>query len=91
MIEPSTKYEHLFVRAGRVFTVMSLSVKFVVNVTGSTSNVTDCIEKSDCVIACDLNMTLPLSASVKLNKTDIKGLLQSVSLYDIQVIFSRTR
>ena len=32
-ISPATKYEHLLIRSGRIVTVISLSVKFVVNVT----------------------------------------------------------
>lgn len=91
MIVPSTKFEHLLIRSGRIVTVFSLSVKFVVNVTGSISNATECIEKKQCEIACDLNITLPLSMALKLNKTDIVGLLHSASLYGVEVIAGLVR
>lgn len=67
LITPATKYEHLLVRSGRIVTVISLSVKFVVNVTESIQNRTQCIEEKGCVVACNLNMTLPLSLALNLN------------------------
>ena len=70
---------------------MSLSVKFVVNVTGTTPNVTDCLVRKDCVTACDLNITLPLSLSLQMNKTDLLGFIQSVALHQIEVVSSPRR
>lgn len=68
-------------------TVLSLSIKFVVNVTGdsSTTDVNKCLEKQACVVATDLNMTLPLSATLKLNSTSVQGLLHSAAFYDVRV------
>lgn len=34
IISPSSRYEHLLIRSGRIVTVLSLSVQFAVNVTG---------------------------------------------------------
>lgn len=45
MIEPSSKFEHLMIRSGRIVTVLSLSIKFVVNVNGNSSEGSQCILK----------------------------------------------
>jgi len=55
------------VRSGRIVTVISLSVKFVINVTETIQDRTQCIEEKGCVVACNLNMTLPLSLALNLN------------------------
>jgi len=41
----------------------------------------ECIASGDCVVATDLNMTLPLSLAMRLNEQNIVGLLHSVSLH----------
>lgn len=66
MIKPSTPFEHLLIRSGRIVTVMSLSIKFVVKLTDKPLNETECIGNGECVIACDLNMTLPLSLALRI-------------------------
>jgi len=66
MIEPSTTYEHLLIRSGRLISVLSLSIKFVVNVTGEIVDPVECIKEKGCAIACDLNMTMPLSVALNL-------------------------
>lgn len=66
MITPSTPFEHLLIRSGRIVTVLSLSIKFVVKLTDKPVNASECIAKGECVVACDLNMTLPLSLSLKI-------------------------
>ena len=73
------------VRSGRIVTVVSLSVKFVINVTETIQDRTQCIEEKGCVVACNLNMTLPLSLALNLNETFAQGMLHGVSFYDIQV------
>ena len=35
MIEPSSKFSHLYIRAGKIVAAVSLSIRFVVNVTGT--------------------------------------------------------
>jgi hypothetical protein len=86
IISPSTKYEHLLIRSGRIVTVLSLSVKFAVNVTGKPLPADECLKTGDCVIACDLNMTLPVSVAAKLGSKLALGLLHHASFYDISVI-----
>lgn len=66
--------------------MLSLSIKFVVNVTETIQDRKQCIEEQGCVVACDLNMTLPLSMSLNLNISHALGLLHSVSFYDAQVL-----
>jgi hypothetical protein len=85
MIEPASRYEHLMIRSGRFVSVLSLSVKFVVNNTGKIANATECIEKKACIVACDLNMTLPLSLAMNINKKTIRAIVHSLSFHDIQV------
>lgn len=85
MIEPSTKFEHLLIRSGRLVTVLSLSVKFAVNVTGKPLSAEDCLKSGDCVVACDLNMTLPVSVALKLGSKLAFGLLHHAAFYDISV------
>lgn len=41
-ISTSTKYEHLLIRNGRLITVLSLSIKFVVDIAGNSSDVKQC-------------------------------------------------
>jgi hypothetical protein len=88
VVTPATKFEHLLVHSGRIVTVLSLSIKFVVNVTGdaSTSDVNKCIEAKACVVGTDLNMTLPLSLALKVNSTTVLGMLHSASFYDVSVL-----
>jgi len=87
VITPATKFEHLLVHSGRIITVLSLSIQFVVNVTGdaSTTDVKKCLKAQACVVATDLNMTLPLSLALKVNSTTVLGLLHSASFYDVSV------
>ena len=73
------------VRSGRLVSVVSLSVKFVVNVTGNIDNGTECIQKGFCEVACDLNITLPISLSLKVNKTSVVGLVHNLNLAEIEV------
>jgi hypothetical protein len=87
VVSPSTKYEHLLLRSGRLVTVLSLSVKFGVNLTGKPLPADQCLASKDCLIACDLNMTLPLSASLKAGSKLAYGLLHSANFYDISVHF----
>jgi hypothetical protein len=62
-------------------------VKFVVNVTGKTSDVAECIEKGNCVVACNLNMTLPLSLAMSITSLKMyRALIHTLSFYDIQVV-----
>ena len=81
VVTPSTRFEHLVVRSGRIVTVLSLSVKFVVDLEGNSTNKTQCIEDQDCVVACDLNMTIPLSLALKASLTTITAMLHSASFY----------
>jgi hypothetical protein len=48
MITPAGKYEHLLIRSGRLATVLSLSVKFAVNITGKPLSPEDCLKSGDC-------------------------------------------
>jgi hypothetical protein len=84
MVAPSTKYEHLLVRSGRLVTVFSLSVKFGVRLKGNLPE-DQCLALGDCIIACDLNMTLPVSVTVKAGSRLAFGLLHHASFYDISV------
>jgi hypothetical protein len=84
-VSPSTKYEHLLVRSGRLVTVLSLSVKFVVKFNKKFLPLNLCLASKECVIACDLNMTLPLSVSFKTGSKMAFGLLHSANFYDISV------
>lgn len=85
MIGPASKYEHLLVRSGRLVTVVSLSVKFAVNVTEKPLAPEKCLQSGDCVVACDLNMTLPLSVSLRTGSRLALGLLHHAAFYDISV------
>lgn len=86
LIEPASRYSSLFIRSGRMITTLSLSVRFVVNNTGVPGqNETQCIAEGKCIVACNLNMTLPLSAAVKVDRNLLYGLIHAVSFYDITV------
>jgi hypothetical protein len=85
LISPSTPFEHLLIRSGRLVTVLSLSIKFVVKLTDMQVKTTDCIASGDCVVATDLNMTLPLSLAMQLNEENVMGLLHSVSIHEVSV------
>jgi hypothetical protein len=87
MVTPSTSYEHLLVHSGRIVTVINLSIKFVVNVTENVSNIDECLRQHACEVATDLNMTLPLSLSLKMNLKTIVGMLHSASFYKVGVLF----
>ena len=80
LITPSTPFEHLLIRSGRIVTVLSLSIKFVVKLTDRKVNTSECISSGDCVVATDLNMTLPLFLAMRLNEQNVVGLLHSVNL-----------
>ena len=65
---------------------MSLSIKFMVNNTGKTSDVNECIAAGDCIEACDLNMTMPLSIAFKIEKDNtLIGLLHTLTFHSIDV------
>ena len=71
---------------------LSLSVKFVVNVTQDTSDkdVYECLANGNCVVGCDLNMTIPLSAALGIhNGPLLKGLINSITVSSIQIISSK--
>jgi len=86
MIEPSTKFEHLLIRSGRLVSIISLSVKFVVNIAGKTNDATECLLKNECVVACNLNITLPLSLSLSITALKLyRALIHTASFYDISV------
>lgn len=92
MIKPSTPFEHLLVRSGRIVTAISLSVTFVVITQGNihdVKNVTQCFNTKQCVSACNFNMTLPLSLPLKMDLNTIQGLLHSANFYDISIIDSK--
>ena len=44
------------------------------------------MKSGDCVVACDLNMTLPVSLALKLGSKLAVGLLHHATFYDIKVI-----
>jgi hypothetical protein len=76
------------IRSGRFITALSVSVDFIVNNTGSTADVNECLKNRDCIIATELNITLGVSASVRSGQINTwSGLLQSIYVYDIQVFF----
>lgn len=81
----------MMIRSGRIVTVLSLSVQFAVNVTGKPLPADQCLKSGDCVIACNLNMTLPVSLALKLGNKVAIGLLHQASFYDISVPHSLTR
>jgi heterodisulfide reductase subunit A-like polyferredoxin len=87
LITPSTPYEHLLIRSGRIVSVLSFSVKFVVKLTKKPMSTTECLAAGDCVVACDLNITLPLSLALNINSEKVVGLLQSLSIYSVDVFF----
>lgn len=91
VVSPSTKYEHLLIRSGRIVTVLSLSIKFAVNVTGAPLPMDQCLASGDCVIACDLNMTIPVSVALKLGSKLAFGLLHNAGFYDISVLVHQFR
>ena len=64
LITTSDRYSHLYIRNGKMVTAISLSIKFVVNNTGKVEPIHDCIKGGRCIIACDLNATLPFSAVI---------------------------
>lgn len=76
----------MLIRSGRIVTVISLSVKFAVNVTEKFLTPEECLKTGDCVVACDLNMTLPVSLALKLGSKLAMGLLHNAAFYDIKVI-----
>jgi hypothetical protein len=75
----------LLIRSGRIVTVLSLSVKFGVKLTDKVMPIDACLASGDCVIACDLNMTLPVSVSLKVGSKVALGLLHNAAFYDISV------
>ena len=85
VVSPASKFEHLMIKSGRIITVLSLSVKFAVNVTGKNLTPEQCLQSGDCVVACDLNMTLPVSIALKLGDKLAMGLLHHAGFYDISV------
>lgn len=85
LVEPSSKFSHLYIRNGRIVAALSLSVKFVVNVTASVNQTAvECLETGDCVIATDLNITLPLAIAAHIDSGSIMhGLVHSISIEKI--------
>ena len=76
----------MLIRSGRIVTVINLAVKFVVNITQNPHEDADqCIKSKGCIIACNLNMTLPLSLSLRLNQRSAFGLLHTAQFYSIDV------
>lgn len=64
MVSSSDRYSHLYIRNGKFVTAVSVSIKFVVNNTGRVEPINECIQGGRCIVACDLNATLPFSAAV---------------------------
>lgn len=91
MVEPSNIFSDLAARNGKIIGLISLSAKFVVNVTGDidTSDVKECLNQEKCVVGCNLNITLPLSAAIYIEAGSIlKGLIHSVGIEELGVISS---
>lgn len=64
-------------------------MQFVVNVTGRGDSVDECVGKGDCVVACDLNVTLPLSAALYgSGGLYLNGLVNYVGVEEIEVLSS---
>ena len=82
LIEPSSKFSHLYIRGGKIVAAVSLSIQFVVNVTGKAEDdAKNCLKSGDCVVACNLNATLPLSAALHINSGSVAhGLLHSITI-----------
>ena len=61
---------------------ISLSIQFVVNVTGKAGDdAKNCLANRDCVVACNLNATLPLAAALHINSGSVvHGLLHSITI-----------
>ena len=92
MVQPSNKFSDLAARNGKIIGLISLSAKFVVNVTGDvdTSDVKECLNQQKCVIGCNLNLTLPVSAAAYIESGSIlKGLIHSVGIEEVGVISSQ--
>lgn len=89
LIEPSSKFSHLYIRAGKIVAAVSLSIKFVVNVTGrAEDDAKTCLLNGDCTIACDLNATLPIAAALHVDKGSVlHGLLHSITIEQLYVLF----
>ena len=73
-------------RSGRMVSALSLSVKFVVNLTNSAIETDECIKTAKCVVACDLNLTLSASLILKIKQRIVHGLIHTLSIYEIGVI-----
>lgn len=64
----------------------SVSADFIINDTGRVQNLSKCIEQRECFVAVSLNMTLGISASVRLQKVNyLTGLIQALYIHDIKV------
>lgn len=62
---------------------MSLSAQFIVNATGKGENQTtqECLDKGQCLMACNLNITALLSVGVKVGEGNLaSGLLDSIEI-----------
>lgn len=91
LVEPSNTFSSLFVRNGKISAVLSVSIKFVVYLTGdsSTYEVHDCIKSKDCVVGCNLNITIPFSAALYIESGALlKGLIHNVGIEKLEVISS---
>ena len=75
-------------RSGRMVTALSLSAKFVVNLTSTAMETDECIKTGKCVVACDLNLTLTASLILKVKQQIIHGLIHGLSIYEVGVIDS---
>jgi hypothetical protein len=85
LIETSNRFSHLYVRNGKIVAALSLSIQFVVNNTGQGDPVKECIALKRCVVACNLNATLPLSVALNIQDNFLRGLLHTISIEELTV------
>lgn len=85
LVTPSSQFSSVIIRSGRMPMAISMSIKFVVNNTDKSGNVTDCLMRGDCIQACDLNFTIALSVAINVQANLLQGLIQSLNIYSIDV------
>jgi hypothetical protein len=90
LIETASKFSHLYIRDGRILSALSVSIKFVVNETGSELQpVQECINQGKCVVAADLNATIPFSIAINIGaENTLTGLVQTMGIDQLEVTAS---
>ena len=85
-IDTSSEYSEVFIRSGRILSGFSITAEFIVNDTDRIRDVDECLRRGECISAVTLNITLGLSASVRVQKfTYLTGLIQALYIHEIQV------